>query len=112
VLSQAFKHLLQSAIRAYECSCQDALQLTCPASARNRTDADGFVRCSKDDRDIRSTLLHEMAHASPRPEKLSHSYNFWRELEMLLEQDAPIKIDFPETGRHPLAGNVVSSHLN
>jgi hypothetical protein len=49
-----------------------------------------------DDRSIRATLLHEMAHAAVgRP---GHGAPFWTQLETLLAQRAPMTVGFPELG--------------
>lgn len=56
----------------------------------------------KNDRDIRSTLLHEMAHvtaatsAEPRD---PHDSNFLAEIERLLALGAPVSVDCTEAGR-------------
>jgi hypothetical protein len=42
------------------------------------------------DREVRATLLHEMAHASAGPRGIGHGYKFWEQMEMLLEKRAPI----------------------
>jgi hypothetical protein len=50
------------------------------------------------DREIRSTLLYEMAHAAAPNDNPAHGYGFWSQLEMLLRKKAPIFIGFPEAG--------------
>ncbi|MCI0617213.1 SprT-like domain-containing protein [bacterium] len=53
----------------------------------------------KSDREVRSTLLHEMCHAAAgRKERYSHGSAFCEQLEMLLRAGAPITINFPEFG--------------
>lgn len=46
------------------------------------------------DREISSTLLHEMAHAAAR--RMGHGYEFWEQMENLLRQSAPVTVGFPE----------------
>jgi hypothetical protein len=48
-----------------------------------------------DDREIRATLLHEMAHVAARA--AGHGSEFWSQIERLLRQNAPITVGFPET---------------
>src|SRR5262249_55425976 len=48
------------------------------------------------DRDVRSTLLHEMIHAVVG--RIGHDARFWAQLEYLLAERAPITIGFPELG--------------
>lgn len=48
------------------------------------------------EREIRSTVLHEMAHAVVG--RGGHRAAFWTELESLLRQRAPITVGFPELG--------------
>jgi hypothetical protein len=55
----------------------------------------------KSDAEVRSTLLHEMCHAgSPNPnwheEDADHGSSFWCQIESLLRQRAPIKVDSGE----------------
>ena len=55
------------------------------------------------DRDVRCTLLHELAHAAVRSWDLrngGHGYAFWKVLEQLLRQHAPISIGCPEANGH------------
>lgn len=55
------------------------------------------VMAHRSDREIRSTLLHEMAHAADTGRgPFHHGYKFWAEIEKLLAQSAPIQIGFPE----------------
>jgi SprT-like family len=46
------------------------------------------------DDEVRSTLLHEMAHAAAR--RMGHGYEFWEQIEKLLRQGAPVTLDSPE----------------
>jgi len=46
------------------------------------------------DREIRSTLLHEMCHVAAGPH---HNSRFFLEIERLLRQKAPITLSFSET---------------
>jgi len=48
------------------------------------------------DRHIRATLLHEMAHLATARKK-GHGSEFWSQIEHLLRQKAPIAVDSPET---------------
>jgi hypothetical protein len=49
------------------------------------------------DREIRSTMLHEMAHlAANATAGHDHGSKFWAQIERLLRQKAPITIGFPE----------------
>lgn len=48
------------------------------------------------DRQIRATLLHEMAHLAT-PRKAGHGSEFWCQIERLLRQKAPITVAAPET---------------
>jgi hypothetical protein len=50
------------------------------------------------DAEIRSTLLHEMAHAASRTSK-GHDLKFFAQLEKLLRKGARISIANPEAGR-------------
>lgn len=64
------------------------------------------------DREIRSTLLHEMCHAaSPKDSTVSsssHGYGFWYQVERLLRKRAPMSVGFPEAGgMRFLAGDAV-----
>lgn len=53
------------------------------------------------DREVRGTLLHEMAHVADRARhKVGHGYGFWTEIERLLRQRAPITIGCPEMPGH------------
>jgi hypothetical protein len=47
------------------------------------------------DREVRSTLLHEMIHVVAGE---GHGSKFWFQIERLLRQKAPVTISFPETG--------------
>jgi hypothetical protein len=70
------------------------------------------------DRDIRSTLLHEMCHAATAPKTEHHGYRFWGHVEALLRKRAPITIANSEAptvrffgrsipARFPLSRNVM-----
>ncbi len=61
---------------------------------RRRTIIINVAKC-RDGREVRSTLLHEMAHvATPTHDK--HDISFFAELEHLLQQRAPISVRNPE----------------
>jgi hypothetical protein len=57
------------------------------------------------DREIRSTLLHEMAHAAATGPP--HGYQFWAQVERLLRERAPFKISFAEAPDLALVGDAV-----
>lgn len=46
------------------------------------------------DRQIRSTLLHELCHAAAEPCSRGHDIYFFLEVEKLLAAGAPIRMDF------------------
>jgi hypothetical protein len=56
------------------------------------------VEAHKNDREIRGTMLHEMAHvvAGPGRDGEWHGYKFWEQIESLLVQGAPITLGSPE----------------
>jgi hypothetical protein len=56
------------------------------------------------DREIRSTLLHEMCHVAAGPD---HNSKFWAEIERLLCRRAPIAVGFPETDGLQIVENAV-----
>jgi hypothetical protein len=59
------------------------------------------VSAHPNDREVRSTLLHEMAHAGNRSGSwIAHGYGFWAQIENLLRQRAPIRVGFPEMPQH------------
>ena len=60
--------------------------------------------CHRSDRELRSTLLHEMCHAVAGP-GTRHNSPFFEQLEHLLSQGAPIAVGFPE---NPEGGSVAS----
>jgi SprT-like family len=66
----------------------------------------------KSDREVRSTLLHEMAHAAAiiRGSR-GHDPKFFAQVEMLLRRKAPIAIDTPEAGSVPILANLVPSRF-
>ena len=56
------------------------------------------IKEHKSDREVRGTLLHEMAHAAAGEEASEiHGSKFWSQIEHLLRQNAPITVGFPET---------------
>jgi hypothetical protein len=57
------------------------------------------------DRQIRSTLLHEMAHVAAGP-GTGHDSAFFEQLERLLHMRAPIRPAFPENQRRPLLESI------
>jgi hypothetical protein len=54
------------------------------------------VAAHPSDRELRATMLHEMAHAVAG--KPGHTSPFWTQLEYLLSRHAPITVSFPELG--------------
>lgn len=58
---------------------------------------------------IRSTLLHEMAHAAAGTRSRGHDSLFLRELELLLERGARMEMGLPETGNVPSLASVPES---
>ena len=64
----------------------------------------------KNDREVRSTLLHEMCHAAD-PQSEGHDDKFFAQLEKLLEQGAPIGVGAPEAGGLNILQGVVTSQF-
>jgi hypothetical protein len=62
----------------------------------------------RSDRDVRSTLLHEMAHLAAGPKNIGHGAAFFAQVEALLAQGAPLRVDLGETQNHPLLDSVPS----
>jgi hypothetical protein len=61
------------------------------------------------DREIRSTMLHEMAHlATNDAAGPDHGSKFWAQIESLLRQKAPLTIGFPEA---PQVGYLVDDAI-
>ena len=54
------------------------------------------VAIHRSDREVRATVLHEMAHAVVG--RGGHRARFWAQLEYLLSRRAPVTIAFPELG--------------
>jgi SprT-like family protein len=70
------------------------------------------VEQHKSDREVRSTLLHEMAHAAASLRgSRGHDLKFFAQLEKLLHLRAPIAIDTPEAGGVRIFANVVPSRF-
>jgi hypothetical protein len=70
------------------------------------------VEQHKSDREVRSTLLHEMAHAATSIRgSRGHDPKFFAQLERLLHLRAPIAIDTPEAGGVRILANLVSSRF-
>jgi hypothetical protein len=66
------------------------------------------IRKHKSDRQVRSTLLHEMAHAAADERNGEvHGSKFWSQIERLLRQNAPITVGFSETQDLRILRNVV-----
>ena len=70
------------------------------------------VEQHKSDREVRSTLLHEMAHAAASIRgSRGHDPKFFAQLEKLLHVRAPIAIDTPEAGGVRILANLVPSRF-
>lgn len=68
------------------------------------------IQSHKSDRQVRSTLLHEMCHAAS-PKSQGHDVKFFAQLEKLLESGAPIGVEQPEAGRVKILQGVVPSRF-
>lgn len=67
------------------------------------------IASHKSDREVRSTLLHEMAHAATK--KRSHGVNFFAQLEKLLGKGAPISVGNPEAGYARILADIVPARF-
>lgn len=56
------------------------------------------IKRHSSDRDVRVTVLHEMAHVVAG--RTGHGSRFWEQIEHLLQRGAPITVSFPELGEH------------
>lgn len=66
----------------------------------------------KSDRDVRSTILHEMAHAAADVRgSRGHDPKFFAQVEKLLRRRAPIAVDTPEAGGVRILANLVPSRF-
>jgi len=65
------------------------------------------IEAHPSDYEVRSTLLHEMAHAAAGLGRLTHGSGFWKEIERLLRKGAPIGLGSPEAGGLKVLHNVV-----
>jgi hypothetical protein len=66
------------------------------------------VEQHQSDREMRSTLLHEMAHAAASIRgSRGHDLKFFAQLEKLLQLKAPIAVDTPEAGSVRILANLV-----
>jgi hypothetical protein len=63
------------------------------------------------DAEIRSTLLHEMAHAAS-PGRADHGYKFWEQIEQLLKKGAPITLGFPEAPQNKSFVDIIPKKLH
>ena len=62
------------------------------------------------DREVRATLLHEMAHVAEWPRRKpnsNHGFTFWGEIERLLRQKAPITVGNPEAPAVRFMGDII-----
>jgi hypothetical protein len=65
------------------------------------------VEAHHTDREVRSTVLHEMAHAAAGRCRIAQGYKFWAEIEGLLRMGVPIDVTNSEApGLRILAGAV------
>jgi len=62
------------------------------------------------DREVRSTLLHEMAHAAS-PKSRGHDVKFFAQLEKLLSRGAPIGVGKPEAGSVRIMADIVPARF-
>jgi SprT-like family len=62
------------------------------------------------DAEVRSTLLHEMAHAAA-PRCADHGYKFWEQIEQLLTKGAPITLGFPEAPNNSSFSDIIPKKL-
>jgi len=69
---------------------------------RKRIDID--VARHSTDAEVRSTLLHEMAHAADSNRGRAHGYGFWTQVESLLQQGAPLLLGSGELPGHLTSG--------
>ncbi len=70
------------------------------------------VEQHKSDREVRSTLLHEMAHAAASIRgSRGHDPKFFAQVEKLLHLRAPIAIATPEAGSVRILANLVPSRF-
>ena len=70
------------------------------------------VERHKSDREVRSTVLHEMAHAAADIRgSRGHDPKFFAQVEKLLHLRAPIAIDIPEAGGVRILANLVPSRF-
>jgi hypothetical protein len=61
------------------------------------------------DQEVRRTLLHEMAHAAAK--RIGHGWEFFEQVERLLEQGAPIRIDVRDAHYAKVFHNVVPARF-
>lgn len=80
-----------------ELKAQECLGLCLRARKKILVDTEAHLS----DREIRETLLHEMAHAADRSKsRFSHGYGFFAQLEHLLRHRAPIGLKMTEMPGH------------
>jgi predicted SprT family Zn-dependent metalloprotease len=66
----------------------------------------------RSDRELRSTLLHEMCHvAAHRKGGRGHDVKFFEQLEQLLRKKAPITIEDPEAGKARVQSELVPARF-
>lgn len=59
------------------------------------------------DRELRGTVLHEMAHAAAEKGEHGHGIHFFAQVEKLLRQGAPITVNIAEGGMVDVLANLV-----
>jgi hypothetical protein len=69
-----------------------------------------YIESHKSDREVRSTLLHEMCHAA-NPQSRGHDVKFFAQFEKLLERGAPVGVGAPEAGGVMIFEGVVPSRF-
>jgi hypothetical protein len=70
------------------------------------------VQKHKSERELRSTLLHEMCHvAAHRNGSRGHDAKFFEQLEQLLRKKAPISIADPEAGKARVQSELVPAQF-
>jgi hypothetical protein len=67
------------------------------------------VQAHASDREVRSTVLHEMAHAATKSR--GHDIRFFAQVEKLLQRGAPIGVGAPEAGRAQILKDIVPARF-
>lgn len=70
------------------------------------------VLSHRTNRELRSTLLHEMCHAAAGPHgSRGHDLKFFEQMEMLLKKGAPVTVHDPEAGKVRILREVVPARF-